>query len=132
MKPPEPPTHDTPGLRATSTHTIRKTILWYIAQRDLPVLRSAIKAVEALITRHQEFDAHHIRYDFAYAVTQAVAHDFHAWKPWAEAILETLNRLHAAGKLTTRLDCLDAWAEILASIDDALDLTHNQPTPNET
>jgi len=115
------------NIREISTHTIRKTVIYHVGLRDLPRIRAALLAVCNLITRHDEFDMQHAAQDFAFTIAEAIAYDTETWKPWAKAIFTELAELTHTGQITTRLDFIDAWSQIIDSIDNVMDCTYNQP-----
>ncbi len=116
----------TPTLRELSKRLLKCQVKLSPRILDLPRIRAALNAVHQLVARHDEFNPDIFRSDFVFTLSEAITYDPEPWQPYGEAIIKHLSELKTQGKLQTRYNYLDAWAQIIDSIDDVLDELHNR------
>jgi len=117
----------TPTIRELSNKLLRCQVKLSPRILDLPRIRAALFAVHQLVTRHEEFNPDIFRSDFVFTLSEAITYDPETWRPYGEAIIKQLTELKKQGKLQTRYDYLDAWAQIIDSIDDVLEHLYKHP-----
>ena len=116
----------TPTLRELSKRLLKCQVKLSPRILDLPRIRAALNAVHQLVARHDEFNPDIFRSDFVFTLSEAITYDPQTWRPYGETIIKHLAELKTQGKLKTRYDYLDAWEQIIDSIDDVLEHLHSR------